>query len=116
LWLPTGGRWQWYFSELYSNWVQVYSDKRLKKDIKPLNNSLESISKLNGYSYTLKKDNKKSIWVIAQEVEVVYPELVNTWDNGMKSVNYDWLIPALIESVKELKAENEELRKMIEKK
>jgi hypothetical protein len=99
-----------------SNWVQLSSDKRLKENIKPLTNSLENISKLKWYSYDFKSDKRKSMWVIAQEVEQVYPDLVNTWKDGMKSVNYDWLIPALIESVKELKKENEELRKIIEKK
>ena len=51
--------------------------------------------------------------VIAQEVEQVFPELIS--GSFPKSVNYNGLIGLLIESVKELKSENEELRKRLDK-
>ena len=51
--------------------------------------------------------------VIAQEVEQVFPELIS--GEFPKSVNYNGLIGVLIESVKELKAQNEEMRAEIEK-
>ena len=51
------------------------------------------------------------IGVIAQEIEEVLPEIVATRDNGYKAVYYEKLVPLLIEAVKELKAEVDELKK-----
>ena len=51
------------------------------------------------------------VGVIAQEVEKVIPEIVQTRDNGYKAVKYEKIVPLLIESIKELKAEIEELKK-----
>jgi hypothetical protein len=48
--------------------------------------------------------------LVAQEVEKLFPELVQTDDKGFKSVNYIGLIPHLIESVKQLTRENEALK------
>lgn len=79
------------------------SDRRLKHDIVKLESSLEKINKLNWYSYTLNRSGKNDIWVIAQEVEVVFPELVKTSDiDWMKAVQYGNLVAPLIEAVKEL--------------
>lgn len=90
------------------------SDSRLKRNINKVSNSLNSIASLNGYHY-LWKDEKKDqglqTGVIAQEVEVIFPELVNVDEKGIKSVNYMGLIPHLIESIKALKTENQELVK-----
>ena len=93
------------------------SDKRLKKDITPLNDSLPKILSLSGYSYRWKSDSRKDIGVIAQEVETVFPELVYTNESGIKSVEYGNLVAPLIESIKtqqsqidELKAEIRELK------
>ena len=44
--------------------------------------------------------NKPSIGLIAQEVEKIIPEVIETDVNGYKTVNYDALIPILIESIK----------------
>ena len=48
--------------------------------------------------------------MLAQEVEAVLPEVVTTRDNGYKAVKYEKIVPLLIESIKELKAEIEELK------
>jgi regulator of replication initiation timing len=48
--------------------------------------------------------------VIAQEVETVYPDLVDTDAKGMKSVNYTGFVGPLIEAVKELKTQNDALK------
>jgi hypothetical protein len=90
------------------------SDERVKKDIKVLDNALENITKLNGVSYKYRANNKDSMGVIAQNIETVYPELVGQNEEGIKNVNYDGLIAPLIESVKELKSQNDELRARIE--
>ena len=50
------------------------------------------------------------VGVIAQEIEAIFPELVNTRANGYKAVKYDKLVAVLIEAVKELKLEVEELK------
>lgn len=83
------------------------SDARLKKDIEPLTSSVEKISSLNGYRYHWKDENLDSKWqtgLLAQEVEQVFPELVNMNAEGYKSVNYTALIPHLIETIKSLQA------------
>lgn len=71
---------------------------------------------LNGYQYNWKDANRGATLqsgVLAQEVERQMPELVVTDAEGDKAVNYNGLIPYLIESVKELKKQNEELKKEI---
>ncbi len=90
------------------------SDRNLKKDLVKIDSPLEKIQQLNGYNFTWKNDGKKSIWVIAQEIETVFPEIVHTdKDTGLKSVEYGNLVAPLIEAVKELKKENDEQKKEI---
>lgn len=84
------------------------SDINLKKDISEIENPLDLVEKLHGVKFTWKSDDRKTIGVIAQELEEVLPELVSNTD--IKTVNYDGLIGVLIEAVKELKAEIEELK------
>jgi hypothetical protein len=88
------------------------SDLRLKKDITPLENPLAKLLTLRGLSFswideTYGKD--REIGVIAQEVEAVFPELVNTIDD-QKMVNYVGLIPILIEAIKEQQKQIDLLR------
>ncbi|MEQ9425566.1 MAG: tail fiber domain-containing protein [Cyclobacteriaceae bacterium] len=83
------------------------SDRRLKKNINTLENTLSNILKMRGVSYDwidLEKSGNKQIGVIAQEVEAIYPELVTTKGDGMKSVNYSQMTAILIEAIKELNA------------
>jgi len=87
------------------------SDETLKTNIKKINNSLETVNSLRGVSFDWKTNGKSSYGVIAQELEVVLPDLVNNGQN--KSVNYNGLIGFLIEAVKELSAEIEELKKKV---
>lgn len=98
------------------------SDKRYKKNIKPLKDALENVIKLNGVTYYWRVkdfpdqnfDDQKHIGVIAQDVEKIYPELVVTNDKGYKLVAYENLTPILIEAIKELKAEKDNLQKEVE--
>ncbi len=80
------------------------SDRNLKKDIKPLENSLTKISTLKGVSYNWKDDSnpEKQIGLIAQEVAKVYPEVVREDKDGLLSVGYQNLIAPIIEAIKEL--------------
>jgi hypothetical protein len=78
------------------------SDERLKENIEPLHNSLDKIRELKGYTFNWKEGGKADVGIIAQEVETIFPQLVTTGDNGMKSVAYGNLVAPLIEAVKEL--------------
>ena len=90
--------------------VIAYSDVRVKENIKTIDNSLEKVSKLRGVEFNKIGDNIKSIGVIAQEIEKVIPEVVREDDKGMKSVAYGNITGILIEAIKELKKEIEELK------
>ena len=76
------------------------SDKNLKTNIQIINNPLDKVLQLNGYTFNWKETNKESIGVIAQELEEILPELVIGF--SQKSVNYNGIIAVLIESIKEL--------------
>lgn len=94
----------------------AFSDERLKDNIKPIENPLEAIKKLNGVTYDWKANGKSSVGVIAQNIQEVFPELVKEVqpigeDEKRLTVNYDGLVGVLIEAVKELRAEVETLKK-----
>lgn len=95
------------------------SDKNLKDNIKNIEAPLEKITQLNGVTFDW--NDKQSlhegsdVGVIAQDVEKIIPEAVTTRDDGYKAVKYEKIIPLLIESIKELKARNEELEEKINK-
>ena len=96
------------------------SDKRLKDNITPIENSLEKVGKLKGYEFDW-NDNQDvyeghDVGVIAQEVEAVVPEIVETRKHdGYKAVKYEKLVPLLINAINELKAEIEELKSINKK-
>jgi hypothetical protein len=78
------------------------SDRALKKNIRPVQNSLEKIIALTGMTFNWKRDGRQDMGLIAQDVERVYPELVATDPRtGLKSVEYGNLIAPLIEAIKE---------------
>lgn len=98
------------------------SDIRLKKNIQPLSNVLEKLEKIRGVSFDWNETYEKlgrstghrEIGVIAQDVEAVFPELVAQWgDEKYRGVDYGRMTAVLIEAVKELKSENDELKKRI---
>ena len=95
------------------------SDKRLKDNIKPIPWALDKINKIGGYSFDWNEDKQDiykgtDIGVIAQEIEEVLPELVITRENGYKAVKYDKLVSLLIEGIKDLSKEVEELKRKID--
>jgi predicted acyltransferase (DUF342 family) len=92
------------------------SDLKVKKNLVPLDKSLDKLSNLNGYYYHKVgegEDSLKHIGVIAQEVEAEYPELVSK-NTDIKSVNYDGINAILIECVKELRKENLAMKTQLE--
>jgi hypothetical protein len=105
----------YYAAYLQSSGTLTASDERLKENVTTLTGSLDKINQLRGVNFTWKNEARgtgNNIGFIAQEVENVYPELVG--DGGLpdidgesphKHVNYEKLVPALVEAIKELKAE-----------
>ena len=84
------------------------SDNRVKENIKTIENSLDTLTQLRGVSFDWKETGRGSYGVIAQELQEILPELVK--DGEVKSVNYNGIIGVLIEAIKELKKEVEELK------
>ena len=96
------------------------SDERLKNEITPIPYALEKINNISGNSFVWNTDKQdiykgKDYGVIAQEIEKILPELVTTKENGYKAVKYDKLVSLLIEGIKELSVEVNELKEKINK-
>jgi len=90
------------------------SDERLKDNITPIPNALERVASLSGNTFDWNDKTDKvgsETGVIAQEVQALgLPDVVTERDDGYLAVRYEKLIPLLIEAIKELKAEVEELK------
>jgi hypothetical protein len=81
------------------------SDQRLKDNIKPIEDPLDKILSISGNTYTWNEQSGKTgddVGVIAQEIEAILPEAVVTRSTGYKAVNYEKIIPLLVEAIKEL--------------
>jgi len=83
------------------------SDERLKDNVEPIKFPLDKLGKIGGYTFDW--NDKQQIYhghdvgVLAQEIEEVLPEAVKDRGSGYKGVQYDKIIPLLIEGIKELK-------------
>jgi hypothetical protein len=102
------------------------SDKRLKENIIPIDNALDKIEKLDGVEfdwtdeYIQRESNgkgednyffrKHDVGLIAQQVESILPEVVATRDDGYLAIKYEKIVPLLVECIKELKKEINELK------
>ena len=95
--------------------IVVSSDARLKANIVSLGSTLAKLLLIDGKSYTMKKDGKQKIGVLAQEIQTVFPELVTTDDKDMLAVNYQGLVPVLINAIKEQDDKISRLEKLVEK-
>tara|TARA_R100000808_G_C2153173_1_gene163156 strand:+ start:3897 stop:5201 length:1305 start_codon:yes stop_codon:yes gene_type:complete len=99
----------------FNNDVTAFSDKRLKTDISNIENGLDKVMRMQGVHYKRNdvEDAKPQIGVLAQDMEAIVPEVVLTADDEMqtKSVDYGKLTAVLIEAIKDLKAEIDELKK-----
>jgi hypothetical protein len=101
--------------------VAFASDERLKTNFEPIENAVDKVSKLNGFTYNFNEIGEelgfdtslRHAGVSAQEVQAVLPEAVcpAPASDEYLTVKYDKLVPLLIEAIKELKAEIEELKK-----
>ena len=99
----------------FNNDVTAFSDKRLKTDIKPIENGLEKVMQMQGVYYKRNdvEDAREQVGVLAQDMEAILPEVVLTADDEIqtKSVDYGKITSVLIEAIKELKIEIDELKK-----
>ena len=96
--------------------ITAASDKRLKKDVTSLDDSLDKILGLRGveFSWINRRSEKgRQIGFIAQEVEEIYPELVYTDSKGMKSVAYQNLVAPLVEAIREQQTQIETLKQAL---
>jgi hypothetical protein len=95
------------------------SDERLKTNITRLENSLDKISKISGYEFDwvpmkgIHENEGHDIGVIAQEIEKILPEIVTTRENGFKAVKYERIVVLLIEGMKELKKEIDQIKEKL---
>lgn len=101
--------------------IDYNSDERLKQNITEIKSSQEIISKLKPVSYFWNETGKKKggnaqlqYGLVAQEVEKVLPNIVSTDNDGYKSVNYNELIPLLLQTVQEQGQKIEELQKALQ--
>jgi hypothetical protein len=90
------------------------SDERLKENITPISKPLDKLKQIGGYEFDWNdKQNVHEghdVGVIAQEIEAILPELVQTRDSGYKAVSYEKLVALLIEAVKEQQSQIDELK------
>ena len=103
-------------SATLSGELTINSDARLKSNIISLGSTLAKLLMIDGKSYTMKtNETKPKIGLLAQDVQKAFPELVKTTNNKDKilSVNYQGLIPVLINAIKEQQKQIKELKKLI---
>lgn len=86
------------------------SDERLKKDIVKIDNALEKVNQLNGYTFLKDGDKQRTTGVLAQELIRVLPEAVFEREDGYYAVTYGNIVGLLIEAIKELENEIKVLR------
>ena len=94
------------------------SDERYKDNVIPIENPNDKIKQIGGYTFDWNDKHEifkgqHDVGVIAQEIEKVLPEIVETRENGFKAVKYEKIVALLIESNKELIKRIEELESKI---
>ena len=96
--------------------ITANSDISLKKNLLKIENALEKVEQINGYTYELKEDNsKRHAGVIAQEIQTVLPEIVNKGNDGILGVEYGNISALLIEAIKEQQTQIKELKALLNK-
>jgi hypothetical protein len=106
------------------------SDRRWKKNVVPIHDALDTINKLRGVTFDWRRNefpamhfaDGRQYGFIAQDVQSVLPEIVSKDDAGYLNVSYESVIPVTVEGIKELgarldelKADNDNLRALVEK-
>lgn len=101
-----------------SNNITAYSDVSLKENIEEIPEALQKVEQIRGVTFTRNDEDsdRRHTGVIAQEIEQVLPEVVDTDDDGLKSVAYGNITGLLIEAIKELKQEVDDLKAQLKEK
>ncbi len=94
--------------------LNATSDIAKKTNVTKIGNALNIVENLNGVRFNWIEDGTASAGLIAQDVERVMPELVSTTEDGAKSLNYNGVIGALVEAMKEMSATINTLKAEIE--
>jgi Chaperone of endosialidase len=100
----------------------ISSDQRFKQDLRPLEGSAAKLLQLSGYTYSMRTAEFKEknfaqteqIGLLAQEVREVFPQLVKEDEKGYLAVNYDGMVPVLLEAIKEQQQEIDALKTMMQ--
>jgi hypothetical protein len=96
--------------------ITANSDISLKKNLLKIENALEKVEQINGYTYEFKEDDsKRHAGVIAQEIQTVLPEIVNKGNDGILGVEYGNISALLIEAIKEQQTQINELKALLNK-
>jgi hypothetical protein len=96
--------------------ITANSDITLKKNLLKIENALEKVEQINGYTYEFKEDDsKRHAGVIAQEIQTVLPEIVNKGNDGILGVEYGNISALLIEAIKEQQTQINELKALLNK-
>ena len=93
--------------------VIAYSDARVKENVETIPNALDKVKAMRGVNYNKIGEDKREVGVIAQEVLEVLPEVVHQDEQGMYSVAYGNIVGVLVEAIKELTKEVEDLKKQL---
>jgi hypothetical protein len=105
----------------YTGTIGACSDEKFKQNIEPVDHALDLVGDLEGVRYEWKRSEfpeyqfseGTQLGMVAQEVRKVVPEVVIDQPDGSLSVDYGRLTPLLLEAIKELKKQNEELSKRV---
>jgi hypothetical protein len=94
--------------------IVAYSDQSVKENIRPIENVIERVQKSRGVLYDrIDSESKDNIGFIAQELEVAFPELVVTNEDGTKAVKYQNAVAVLFEAVKEQQKQINEIKRIL---
>ena len=112
------------YGNLRTNGIDELSDERWKKDVVQIEDALQKVLAMKGVYYNWKTDefpenkftNKHQVGFIAQELEKILPEVVNTDSKGYKSVMYGHVVALLVEAIKDLESQLEEKTTSLEEK
>lgn len=92
--------------------ISGLSDRNLKENIKPIENALDKVSKIAGYTFNMKNDATPRTGVMAQEIQAVLPEAVGEQD-GHLTVAYGNTVGLLFSAINELREELAEIKKRL---
>jgi hypothetical protein len=90
--------------------IVAFSDSKLKSDVTAIDQALDKLMAITGYTYNTTENAKRRSGVMAQDVEKVLPEVVHTSEDGTKGVAYGNMMGLVIEAIRELKTQVDDLK------